>query len=328
MGCGQMKYFCNKSWFVRIVSLLLAILIVVYIDSTQTGFMTQGEDSKTRQTANETETIRVPLQVSVDTDKYYVVGYPEKVKVTLEGPNALVTSAVNTQNFRAFIDLTKRKVGEQTVRVRITGLNKQISYSINPKTIKVNIQRRKSRTLPVQIRYNKDAVANGYHFGKATVDPSQVEVTGAIGEVNQIDQIVAKADLPNNINRDFERQVILVAEDKKGRQLNVIIQPSTVKVNIPISISKKKVKLNLSSKNESSNKVYSVTAKQDEITLYGDKNKLDKIKNLNLDVDLRGINSSTRKVIPLKLPSGVVRSDPSEVMIQIRVKNTSSSKQS
>ena len=308
MGCGQMKNFWNKSWFVRIVSLLLAILIVVYIDSTQTGFMTQGEDSKTRQTANETETIRVPLQVSVDTDKYYVVGYPEKVKVTLEGPNALVTSAVNTQNFRAFIDLTKRKVGEQTVRVRITGLNKQISYSINPKTIKVNIQRRKSRTLPVQIRYNKDAVANGYHFGKATVDPSQVEVTGAIGEVNQIDQIVAKADL--------------------GRQLNVIIQPSTVKVNIPISISKKKVKLNLSSKNESSNKVYSVTAKQDEITLYGDKNKLDKIKNLNLDVDLRGINSSTRKVIPLKLPSGVVRSDPSEVMIQIRVKNTSSSKQS
>lgn len=318
-----MKKFWNKSWFIRIVSLLLAILIVVYIDSTQTGFITQGQNSRTRQTASETETIKVPLQVSVDTDKYYVVGYPEKVKVTLEGSNALVTSAVNTQNFRAFIDLTHRKVGKQTVKVKISGLNKQISYSVNPKTVKVDIERRKSRTLPVQIRYNKDAVTNGYHLGKVTVDPSEVEVTGAVGEVNQIDQIVAKVALPNNLNRDYERQVMLMAEDKKGRQLNVVIQPATVKVNVPVSISKKKVKLSLNSKNESSNKVYSVTAKQDYVVLYGDKEKLDKINKLNLNVDLRNIDSSTTKMVHVNLPSGVVRSDPQDIAVQIKVKNTS-----
>lgn len=318
-----MKKFWNKSWFIRIVSLLLAILIVVYIDSTQTGFITQGQNSRTKQTASETETIKVPLQVSVDTDKYYVVGYPEKVKVTLEGSNALVTSAVNTQNFRAFIDLTHRKVGKQTVKVKISGLNKQISYSVNPKTIKVDIERRKSRTLPVQIRYNKDAVANGYHLGKVTVDPSEVEVTGAVGEVNQIDQIVAKVALPNNLNHDYERQVMLIAEDKKGRQLNVVIQPATVRVNVPVLISKKKVKLSLNSKNESSNKVYSVTAKQDYVVLYGDKEKLDKINKLNLNVDLRNIDSSTTKMIHVDLPSGVVRSDPQDIAVQIKVKNTS-----
>lgn len=127
MGCRQMRDFWDKRWFIKVVSLLFAILLVVYIDSTQTGFVTQGEPKKTKQTANETQTISVPLQVSVNTDKYYVVGYPEKVKITLEGSSALVTSTVNTQNFRAYIDLTHRRTGKQTVKVQVTGLNSQLS---------------------------------------------------------------------------------------------------------------------------------------------------------------------------------------------------------
>ena len=170
-----MNKFWDQSWFLKVVSLLIAILLVIYIDNTQTGFVTKGEDTKTQQTASETTTIKVPLRVSVDTDKYYVVGYPEKVKITLEGSNALVTSAVNTQNFRVYIDLTNKTVGTHVVNVHVSGLSRQISYALNPKKIKVNIQLRKSRSLPVQIEYNKNAVANGYEIGKTSLDPSQVE---------------------------------------------------------------------------------------------------------------------------------------------------------
>lgn len=318
-----MKDFWNKRWFIKVVSLLLAILLVIYIDSTQTGFVTQGEPRKTRETANETQTISVPLQVSIDTDKYYVVGYPEKVKITLEGSNALVTSTVNTQSFRAYIDLTHRKIGKQIVKVQVTGLNSQLSYTINPATVNVDIERRKSRTMPVQIEYNKNAVANGYNIGKPTVDPQKVEVTGAKGEVNQIDQIVAKLPLPNGINHTYERQVILVAEDNKGRQLNAVITPSTATAKLPVSLSKKTVKLNLRPKNEKNNKVYSVTAKRDQVTLYGQKSVLAKINQLNVDVDLKGIDSSTVRNYSLVLPKGVARADPAEVQISIKVKNSS-----
>lgn len=320
------KDFWNQSWMLKLVSLLIAILIVVYIDSTQPGFLTQGESKVVKQTASETQTVKIPLQVSVDTDKYYVVGYPEKVSVTLEGSNALVTSTVNTKNFRAYIDLTHRKVGKQTAKVKISGLSSQLSYSVKPKTITVDIEKRKSSTMPVQIEYNKNAVTNGYKVGKTSVSPQKVEVTGANAEVNQIDQIVAKVNLPNGIDHDYERQVMLVAEDKKGRQLNVVIQPAVAKVKIPISIDKKTVKINLDSKNEESSKVYSVTAKSDEVTLYGDKTKLAKIKRLKVSVDLRNIKSSTTKIIPIKLPKGVVRSDPANIQVQIKVKNASSTK--
>lgn len=322
-----MKNFWTKPWFIKIVSLLLAILIVIYINSTQTGFMIQSENNQTKQTATETRTIKVPLQVSVDTDQYYVVGYPEKVKVTIEGSNALVTSTINTQNFRAYIDLTNKKVGQHTVKVKISGLNKQLSYSINPGTIKVNIQRRKSRTMPVQIRYNKNAVANGYRIGSTNVDPGQVEVTGARSEVDQIDQIIAKVSLPNKIDHDYERQVMLVAEDKHGRQLNVVIQPATARVMIPISIAQKKVRLNLQSENENNDKIYSVTAKQSEIVIYGEKSALAKINKVDLNVDLKKINNSTTKIYKIKLPKSVVKSDPSSVQVQIKVKVSNSSKE-
>lgn len=180
--------------------------------------------------------------------------------------------------------------------------------------------------MPVQIEYNKNAVANGYKVGRTSVNPQKVEITGANAEVNQIDQIVAKADLPNDIDHNYERQVILQALDKKGRQLNVVIQPSTAKVTVPISIATKKVKIDLDSKNEESDKVYSVTARSDEVTLFGDKEKLDKIKRLKVAVDLRDVKSSTTKAVPIKLPAGVVRSDPSGVIVQIKVKDASSAK--
>ncbi|MDF7669450.1 CdaR family protein [Lactobacillus sp. ESL0703] len=321
-----MKNFWHKSWVIRLVSLLIAVLLVIYVNYTQEGFMTQGQSDRTKQTATQTRTVKVPLQVSVDTDNYYVVGYPAKVSVTLEGSNALVTSTINTQNFRAYIDLTNKSIGEHDVRVHVSGLNKQLAYTISPKTVHVNIQRRKSTTMPVQIEYNKTAVAHGYKLGKATVNPQQVEVTGARSEVDQIDQIIAKAVLPNGINHPFERQVNLIAEDRKGQQLNVIIEPATAKVVLPISIAKKEVKLELVPKHENTNKVYSLTAKNDYVTIYGNQSTLSKIKELTVPVDLSGVNASTTKMVTLKLPKDVIKASSSQVSVQIKVANTNDSK--
>lgn len=321
-----MKEFWKKSWFIRLVSLLIAVLLVIYVNSTQEGFLSQGQTEKTKQTANKTQTIKVPLQVSVDTDKYYVVGYPEKVSVTLEGSAALVTSTINTQNFRAYIDLTKKTIGMHNVKIHVNGINKQISYSINPRSVEVDIQRRKSTTMPVQVEYNKGAVAQGYQLGHASVYPQQVEVTGARSEVDQIDQIIAKVVLPNNIDHTFERQVNLVAEDHKGRQLNVIIDPATAKVSIPITISKKSVKMKLEPEHEKLDRIYSLSLKHNYVTLYGNKDALAKIKHLKVPVDLASVTSSTTKTVALNLPDGVVKANPNQVEVEIKVEKANNSR--
>ena len=321
-----MREFWKKSWFIKLVSLLIAVLLVIYINSTQGGFLSQGQAEKTRQTANKTQTIKVPLQVSVDTDKYYVVGYPEKVSVTLEGSTALVTSTVNTQNFRAYIDLTNKSIGKHNVKIHVNGINRQISYSLNPRSVEVDIQRRKSTTMPIQIEYNKSAVAHGYQLGHSSVYPQQVEVTGARSEVDQIDQIVAKVVLPNGIDHTYERQVNLIAEDHKGRQLNVVIDPATAKVSIPVTTAKKAVKIKLEPEHEKMNKIYSLTAKTKYVTLYGSEEDLAKVKHLKVPVDLGTITTSTTKTITFNLPDGVVRSNPRQITVDVKVENANDSK--
>ncbi len=311
-----MQKFYDKPWFYKLFSLILAIVLVAFVDNTQVNVNNQ---SKVQETASTKQAINMALQVSVDADKYYVTGYPSKVKVTLEGSNALVTSTVNTQNFRVYIDLSKLSVGEHKVPIKVSGLPSQLSYKLSQKYTTVNIQKRKSRTLAVQIGYNKNAVAKGYDIGTATVKPETVEVTGALSEVKRIDRIQAQLTVPNASSHTIRRNVMLVALDSKGRQLNVVINPSTATVTLPISVSKKTVKLKLNAANGSSKKVYSLTAKQDQVTIYGQKKALDKIKSLTLNVDLTNIKSSTTRSYRLPVPSGVAWVDPSSVDVRISV---------
>ncbi len=311
-----MQKFYDKPWFYKLFSLILAIVLVAFVDNTQVNVNNQ---SKVQETASTKQAINMALQVSVDADKYYVTGYPSKVKVTLEGSNALVTSTVNTQNFRVYIDLSKLSVGEHKVPIKVSGLPSQLSYKLSQKYTTVNIQKRKSRTMAVQIGYNKNAVARGYDIGTATVKPETVEVTGALSEVKRIDRIQAQLTVPNASSHTIRRNVMLVALDSKGRQLNVVINPSTATVTLPISVSKKTVKLKLNAANGSSKKVYSLTAKQDQVTIYGQKKALDKIKSLTLNVDLTNIKSSTTRSYRLPVPSGVAWVDPSSVDVRISV---------
>lgn len=311
-----MQKFYDKPWFYKLFSLILAIVLVAFVDNTQVNVNNQ---SKVQETASTKQAINMALQVSVDADKYYVTGYPSKVKVTLEGSNALVTSTVNTQNFRVYIDLSKLSVGEHKVPIKVSGLPSQLSYKLSQKYTTVDIQKRKSRTMAVQIGYNKNAVARGYDIGTATVKPETVEVTGALSEVKRIDRIQAQLTVPNASSHTIRRNVMLVALDSKGRQLNVVINPSTATVTLPISVSKKTVKLKLNAANGSSKKVYSLTAKQDQVTIYGQKKALDKIKSLTLNVDLTNIKSSTTRSYRLPVPSGVAWVDPSSVDVRISV---------
>ncbi|MCI1290254.1 MAG: CdaR family protein [Lactobacillus sp.] len=314
-----MKKFFNSNLFYSLLALLCAILLSIYTRSTRVGFVTQGQRSQTTQTATKEQSMKVPLQVSVDTDKYYVVGYPEKVRIHLSGPSALVTSTVNTQNFRVFIDLTKLSVGKHRVSLKVSGLSKQISYSLQPSSVTVNIQKKKSRSLPVQIEYNKNTVATGYHFGTATSDPRIVSVTGSGSEINQLNRVVAKVSLAKGVDKTVEQQVILVAEDKKGHQLNVVIDPATSSIRIPVELSSKKVKIKLNTRNEASGKIYSVTASRNYVTIYGSKKVLSHLSQIPVDVNLSGVKNNTTRQARVQLPKGVVKAKPATIKVKIKV---------
>ena len=81
-----MNKFFDSKLFYKLLALIITILLTVYVSYNQVGFIPRGQRTRTLQTVTKTETLKLPLQISVNTDKYYVTGYPEKVKVNITGP--------------------------------------------------------------------------------------------------------------------------------------------------------------------------------------------------------------------------------------------------
>lgn len=317
-----MSKFWDSPWVYRVLSLVLALGIFAYVNQEKLNNTFQGDRKQdTALLATKTQTVKVPLQLNADTDKYFITGYPEKVKVKISGSAALVTAVTNTQNFRVVADLRKLGVGEHTVKLQQQGLSKQLTFSIVPKTIKVNVQTRLSKTLPVQVRYNKDAIADGYQVGTPQLSSDTVQVTGARSEINRIFEISASVTLNRNTNSTVTQTVMLQALDSNGQTVNVVTTPETVRVKLPVTLPSKKVTLNFKQTgNAVAGKSYTLASDISTVTIYGSKAQLKNIEALTVPVDISGISKTTDKTVKVdNVEKGLKDVDPSSVKVHIKV---------
>ncbi|MBA1435316.1 hypothetical protein EQ827_08745 [Lactobacillus bombi] len=118
-----------------------------------------------------------------------------------------------------------------------------MKYTIKPQYVDIDIEPRMEKVFPIQTAYNAGGVADGYQVGDISVNPQIVQVVGARSEVQKVNQIVARANLPKNSTTDFHQEVLLQALDAQGHTLSVLMTPQTTNVKIPISLPKKKVSL-------------------------------------------------------------------------------------
>ncbi len=77
-----MKQWLFKNWAYRLLSLFFAILLFMYVGSTRTSTTNSqsGSNNSTSLTSNRSQTFSVPLSLTVNSNKYFVTGYPQKSK--------------------------------------------------------------------------------------------------------------------------------------------------------------------------------------------------------------------------------------------------------
>jgi YbbR domain-containing protein len=231
------KGFFRRKWFLRLTSLVLALFLFMYVNGSKSGFLRQNTRNNNQSSAlmsNKSATIKMPLDVTVDNSKYIVSGYPQYVKVKVNGPSALVTTTMNTQNFKVYADLSDLGPGKHKVKLKTSGLNSELKSTISPSTITVNVQPRKTITMRVSIRLSNKSLDDGYQLGHPRSDIQNVQVTGSREQVNRVDRIVAFVAVPRDTKNTISRQVTLQAVDKNGQTLNVVISPATTNIEIPV----------------------------------------------------------------------------------------------
>lgn len=323
-----MKKIINSNYFYAFISLCGALWLFFMVSTPGVG-STRDSNQSTQSTVNTKATMTVPLQVQADTETYYITGYPQSVKVTIEGPSALVTATKNTQNFSAYLNLKKYLPGKHKVRIQQTGLNSELTYTIKPKYVTVNIQKRTSKSFPVNVEYSKSSLASGYSAGKPVVSPENVRVTGAASDIKKIDKLVVKPILPKGIKTTFDQEVLVQALDKKGKTLNVTLEPQTVHVKIPISLPSKKVSINFTQQGNSPTGMnFSLDSDTSSITVFGSQKQLDEIgDSIDIPVDVSGITSNTKHSVNIAeaLKGQIDSSDPDVVLVNISVSGGSNS---
>ncbi|AVK62014.1 cell surface protein [Lactobacillus sp. CBA3605] len=322
-----MKKFMNSSWSLRLLALLCALVLFAYVNSNKSSTTSlTNNTSKTTLTSNRKVTISAPLELNVNSTKHFVTGYPENVKITIEGPAALVTTTANTQNFKVYADLTDLAAGRHSVKVQVDGLNKELSYSLNQKYIHINIQPRRTASYKISADFNSANVADGYEMGTPRLGTASVKVTGAVSEVSKVAKVVAVVNTEKNLQKSVNQQAMIEALDANGQTLNVVLTPSTTSVYIPIkqATTTKKVAVDLKASGKTaSDTSYSFSTDTKSVEVTGTKAALAKITKLPVNVDVSGVDETTTKTVAVSTSDedGLSAVSPTTIKVKITVKN-------
>lgn len=312
------KWFSQK-WFYRLIALIFTLLLFFYVNIDQGNSTRQNGIYSASMLATKTANITVPLQINANNERYFITGYPQKVRVKLEGPNSLVTQTINTQRFQIVANLNKLGIGKHRVTLTQEGLNKSLTYTIEPKTIEVNIQLRETRNFPIQVNYNKASIANGYMAREPQLSQRYVEVSGARSEINRISAIIANIPLERNTNNTVNVNVPLQAVDSYGNTVSAIILPSNVRITLPVVKNSKKVSLNPVATNADGKNV-ELSCSPTTVSVFGAQSALSQLNQLNVNVDVSDVSQTTKKTITLQPGKGLTTS-PQTVTVTIKVNN-------
>lgn len=331
-GESAMDKLMDNHWFLKGISLLLALMLYM-----STGLeKNSSEDIRDSlfPVGDTTETISdVDLSVYYDKEKYIVSGIPSTVDVTLQGPNNVIAPAKIKRQFEVFVNLRGYSPGTYTVPVQYSGIPSNLKVKIKPAKIQVTIQKKVTKSFPVEVKYlNENQAGEGVTFEKPVVKPSEVEVIGTEEELAQIALVRAYVDL-KGVNKTVTREAEVVLYDKNGKRLELKTNPSKISINVPVSSAsaEKTVPLKVVQKGslQEGLTVTSIKVEPTEVKLVGPKEVLDTIESLEgVEVDLGKITESTTFDASVLLPEGIRNVTPSKVKVTVNVQKQASKQKS
>ena len=287
----------------RIIALVLAIALFISVKS-------ELESDNTNATGKDFDVIRdIPLEVYYDDDNLVVTGPPKTVNVNIEGPRQLVLSAKVMKDFKIFVDLRELTIGTHRVPIATENFPEKLNVRTDPVYVDVVIEERISREFSVETDMNESLLAENYVVKSYEVKPQKVTVTGAKSVINSIGYVKATISGDQGINKSFDQETTVKVLDLDLNKLDVVVEPNSVQVSVKVEEYSKEVPVALVKQGKPKEGVTlnGLTTKTETIRLYGPKSVLDKIEQLNVDVDISKIEKSGSFDMKLAVPEGVTK---------------------
>lgn len=314
-----MDKLLRKNWLVKIISFLIALMLYAIVSA---GEGPSTSPSSVVVSPTQEMSVTEKLNVIYDSNKYVVSGVPQQVSIHLQGASNLILKA-RLMNKSAYIDLNGMKPGTYDVKVQTKGFPSDLSVKSTPKVVRVTLQKKTSKEFPVAIdESGKDKMGTGYKVGDLSVSPKTVTVTGGEEVVNSIAFVKGIVNV-KNATSDINQTIPLHAYDNSGDPLNVVIEPSAVNVQIPITGLSKTLSLQAATTGNPANgyTISSIDLSSQQATVTApDAKTLRSITSIDpLSVSVDGLKSDQTFTVSVPVPNGATLVSPEKVKVTVHI---------
>lgn len=312
----MMDRILNNKWSIRIVALLLAAILFTSVNANNNNATTFSTTS-----SSDSEVIEnVPVKVYYDKTNLYISGIPETVTVTLSGPRSIVQSAKAQQDFTVYADLKNASIGTQEVKLQVKDVSDRLKVKVNPATVNVNVQEKVTKKFSVDVELSKSVVADGYQAGTPIIDPKKVSITGAKDTIEQIAYVKATLESGGKHKSEFTDKATVSVFDSNLNKLDVEVNPQEVEVTVPVEKVGKSVPVKIKQEGtpESDIEISSMTPDKSEVVVVGDDAVLEKIKEIEIPIDVSKIKADTVKEVTVPVPNGAKSVQPTTIEVKIK----------
>ncbi|XJS10421.1 YbbR-like domain-containing protein [Aerococcaceae bacterium WGS1372] len=230
------KGLMNSKWNVRLLSLVFAIFLYIFVASENNAFFYQSAANQQFASINVTETIdNVPVTVGPINENTFISGLPESVSVRITGPRNVINQVLESNITVQTEDLRDVVTGTQQIQFIIEDLPDSVDYQITPSRRYVKISQLETISSEIEYVVDPEAIASGYEVTNVTMNPTQVQLTGDVETVQQIDRVFVTISNSNPANSNFNATYHLQIMNAEGEVLDVNSNISEIQVQVEVS---------------------------------------------------------------------------------------------
>ena len=304
-----------------VVSLLLAFGTFILIDKESNIMIDQYAEILYKQ----------PVTAVYNEELYVVEGLPEAVDITLIGQRRHIFLAKQSPAKGVSVDLTGLKPGNHKVTLKYTQRLKSLDYKLDPSQVTVTIYKKESenKNLTYDVLH-QDKLDNKLYISNIELDRNEVIVKGARYVLDKIAAVKALIDvnaIPNPKAGDITiKDIPLVAYDDNGEIIDVEIVPKTITAKITITSPSKEIPIKLVPVNNLAfgKSIKSMTSSVTKVTVYGEQATIDAIEQLEVEIDVKGLEEDKEYNVRLKKPKGITEISVKTMTVKVEVDNSSS----
>ncbi|WP_165004901.1 MULTISPECIES: CdaR family protein [unclassified Enterococcus] len=308
------------------VALLFSIVLYFNANGQTVQNTLSGNESYSQTVAD------VPVQLSYDSDRYYIHGYENAVTVKLSSANRVQLNAEkneDTRTFRVTADITKLSEGTHEVPLKIQNLSSAVTAKMQPATITVTIEKKVTKDFEVEAAIPSTITPTGYELDEAVVKPDKVTITTGDKTLAEIKRVVANVDKSMITDTGINAEIPIQALNAAGEVLSIVSDPVQVSVKAEAIKPSKTVRLYGTQQGTPAEGVesYDFSFSDLEAEVTGSNELLSTIgSSIAVPVDITGINHRTTRKIEIPVETGLTV-EPRSVSVEITpvLKSSSSS---